>query len=717
MARPGVLAQPWSRALLGALGGAVLGVAIGVLVEGSIHRVSVIIAAAAASITALIALLYERKSRTHAPPTDPRLAALKLPTTPEGVLGLLSEMPAPFILLDRDLRHIAVTERHLKQHGLPPREQFLWRQHYEIFNPISEQWKEMHRRTLAGETFSTTQEWWIRPDGRGEWILWEIKPWHNAEGAIGGIAIYGEVISEIVEAETKARTAIEHLRNFYELVPHGLWSAGPNGDILDASPAFLERLGMRLDELKSQWPSGPTLIHPDDRGALRDAWNRSITSGRPCDVELRFRVADATYRWFRTRALPQLGEQGAVVRWIGIFEDVHDKKLAELELRDTEERLRQSQKMEAIGQLTGGVAHDFNNLLAVLAGNLELLEQELADSPELREFATTGLRAVERGATLTRSLLAFSRQQPLSPQAVDLRKLVQEILELVRRTVPENIDLEFVSAAGQWKCEADPGQLQNALLNLVANARDAMPEGGRLTIETGNARLDDNYAALHSDVKPGQYVMLAVSDTGAGMGADVIAKAFTPFFTTKPLGKGSGLGLSMVYGFVRQSHGHVKIYSELGHGTTVRIYLPRAFGPAIEPAPAEIARRASRGGEQILVVEDDPDVRALARTLLRSLGYDVVEAATPREALQAVQRHPGLALMLVDVVLPGGMNGPQLMAEIARTRGDIKVLYMSGYTENAIFHHGRLDPGVHLLQKPFTKSELASKVAALLDGR
>ena len=386
-------------------------------------------------------------------------------------------------------------------------------------------------------------------------------------------------------------------------------------------------------------------------------------------------------------------------------------------VQKAEASLRQAQKMEAIGHLTGGVAHDFNNLLAILGGNLELLEEKLADHPDLRSLAEKGLRAVERGAALTRSLLAFSRQQPLSPQVIDLKKLVQDIADLVRRAVPENIEIEVVAGVGLWKCEADPGQLQNALLNLVANARDAMPEGGRLTIETGNARLDDEYAAMHADVTPGQYVMLAVSDTGHGMTPEVAARAFDPFFTTKGLGQGSGLGLSMVYGFAKQSQGQVKIYSEVGHGTTVRIYLPKATAAPEEKRPASGAAGAGHAGETIIVVEDDADVRTLTRTLLESLGYEVLEAGDPQQALRVVRDNANIALLLTDVVLPGGMNGPKLAEAVRHLRPGVKVLYMSGYTENAVLHHGRLDPGVQLLQKPFTKGELASKVFALLDGK
>jgi CheY-like chemotaxis protein len=318
---------------------------------------------------------------------------------------------------------------------------------------------------------------------------------------------------------------------------------------------------------------------------------------------------------------------------------------------------------------------------------------------------------------LTRSLLAFSRQQPLSPKTIDVRKLLQEVGELVRRTVPENIDIEMIAGIGLWKCVVDPGELQNAVLNLITNARDAMPDGGRLTIETSNASLDDRYAAANAEVEPGRYVTISVSDTGHGMSPGVVARAFDPFFTTKEVGKGSGLGLSMAYGFAKQSKGYIKIYSEVGLGTTVRIYLPRSTASVEEATPEPSDDSGRSKGETILVVEDDVDVRSMTVSLLRSIGYDVLEADGPQRALRLAQENPHIALLLTDVVLPGGMNGRQSAEEISRKIPHLKVLYMSGYTDNAIQHHGRLDPGVHLLQKPFGKRELGLKVRVLLDAR
>jgi PAS domain S-box-containing protein len=401
-------------------------------------------------------------------------------------------------------------------------------------------------------------------------------------------------------------------------------------------------------------------------------------------------------------------ENGEVRGRYSLLIDVTERKAEE-------EQLLQSQKMQAIGKLTGGVAHDFNNLLAVISGNLDLAAERGGDE-RIAKLLEPARRAAERGSTLTKSLLAFSRQQPLSPQVADLNTLSRDMTELLRRTLPSNIGIEFVGAAGLWKSEVDPGQLQNALLNLVVNARDAMPDGGRLTIETQNARIDTDYAAAHDDLAPGQYVMLAVSDTGMGMPAEVIARAFEPFYTTKGVGEGTGLGLSMVYGFAKQSGGHVAIYSEVGNGTTVKVYLPRWKGQAVPETVRAAAVIPPANSETVLVVEDDPDMRLIAVTMLRSLGYKVLEAPSGTKALKVLGDEPGVALLLSDVVLAGSMNGRRLAEEARNLHPQLKVLFMSGYTEDAIVHHGRLDEGVNFIQKPFRKQDLAIKAREALDG-
>ncbi len=382
------------------------------------------------------------------------------------------------------------------------------------------------------------------------------------------------------------------------------------------------------------------------------------------------------------------------------------------------DQLRQSQKMEALGQLTGGLAHDFNNMLSVIIGSLSLLSRRLArgDGDYVR-YIDSALDGANRAATLTHRLLAFSRQQPLAPQALDINKLVAGMSDLLGRTIGEHLRVETVLAGGLWRTRVDPGELESAILNLAVNARDAMPDGGRLTIETANCHLDDDYASAHVEVPAGQYVLVAVTDNGCGMPPDALAKAFDPFFTTKAIGKGTGLGLSQVHGFVKQSGGHVKIYSEPGQGTTVKLYLPRFLG-AEQPAPARpLDRPLPRGdaGKLILVVEDDDRARHVTAESLRELGYTVVHANGAAAALGILDAQPGVNLLFTDIVMPD-VNGRKLAEEAVRRVPGIKVLYTTGYTPNAIVHNGVVDPGVQLIPKPFTLEQLARKVHAVLDS-
>ena len=388
------------------------------------------------------------------------------------------------------------------------------------------------------------------------------------------------------------------------------------------------------------------------------------------------------------------------------------------ELEHTQEALRQAQKMEAVGQLTGGIAHDFNNMLAVVIGSLDLLGRRLgASDARVKRYVDAATDGARRAALLTQRLLAFSRQQPLRPEPIDVHKLVTGMSDLIRGSLGSDVRLETVLAAGGWRVHADPNQLESALLNLAVNARDAMPDGGRLTIETHNAHIDARYAAANLDVPAGQYVLIAVTDTGSGMPQEVIARAFDPFFTTKEVGKGTGLGLSQVYGFVKQSGGHVKIYSELGQGTTVKVYLPRLMGTdhdsPVEEVSSDMLMGESR--EVILVVEDEPAVRQFSVDALSELGYRVIEADGAAAAFRLLDAHPEIILLFTDVVMPD-INGRKLADEALKRRPDLKVLFTTGYTRNAVVHNGVLDSDVELIGKPFTVDELAAKVRAVLDA-
>jgi signal transduction histidine kinase/ActR/RegA family two-component response regulator len=404
---------------------------------------------------------------------------------------------------------------------------------------------------------------------------------------------------------------------------------------------------------------------------------------------------------------PMLDGQGKVSGAVLVY---HDATMS----RETERQLYQSQKLDAIGKLTGGVAHDFNNMLTVISGNTETLVASLKQQPDLQRVARLIDEAAERCAELIQHLLAFARRQPLQPRNVEINGAIADIAKLLRPTLGEQIQIETVLEQGPMTAHIDPSRLTNAVLNMAINARDAMPNGGKLLLETHRVVLDEAYAQANADVVSGPYVMLAVSDSGTGMPQDVQEKAFEPFFTTKEVGKGSGLGLSMVYGFVKQSGGHIKIYSEEGHGTTIKLYLPPGEG-AIEAA-APVAPQAEGGAETIFVVEDDPLVRNFVTAQLQGLGYQTVAAPDSRAALQLIEAGQVFDLLFTDVVIPGGMSGRELAEEVAKRRPGLKVLYTSGYTDNAIVHHGKLDDGVMLLTKPYRRNQLAEMIRKALNG-
>jgi len=388
------------------------------------------------------------------------------------------------------------------------------------------------------------------------------------------------------------------------------------------------------------------------------------------------------------------------------------RRFQELEANETQ--IRQAQKMEAIGQLTGGVAHDFNNILTVITGTIEILGDAVKDRPQLAQITNLISAAASRGADLTRHLLAFARQQPLQPRSTDVNALIIDAARFLRPTLGEQMEINSMLAHDSAPALIDPSQLSTAILNLALNARDAMPSGGKLTFETKNAVLDENYASMNSEVKPGNYVMIGVSDTGEGIPNNLLDKVFEPFFTTKDVGKGSGLGLSMVYGFVKQSNGHIKIYSEEGHGTTVKLYLPQATGVADAPATEAGTFEGTHGDETILIVEDDALVREYVVTQISRFGYHALAASNVAEALAIINGAEHIDLLFTDVIIPGGMNGSQLATEALKRRPELKVLYTSGYAENAIVHHGRLDAGVLLLPKPYLSSDLARMIQTAL---
>ncbi|OFA09277.1 hybrid sensor histidine kinase/response regulator [Duganella phyllosphaerae] len=481
-----------------------------------------------------------------------------------------------------------------------------------------------------------------------------------------------------------------------------------DGWITAANPAFTRLLGWEEAEIIGT--SIHAIIHPDDAQSSHDEM-ASLAQGRSTfkfeNRTLRKGGGHAILSW---TAVPDEGFIHAVGR------DMTAERAAAEEMRRTSLKLQQAQKMEAIGKLTGGVAHDFNNLLQVISGNLQLLAADVAGMPRAERRLEQALAGVTRGAKLASYLLAFGRRQALDPRVVRIGRFIAGMEDMLRRSLGEEIEVETVISGGLWNTLVDTAQVENAVLNLCINARDAMDGVGKLTIEVGNAMLDDHYARNHPELTPGQYVMIAVSDTGTGMAPEIVAQAFDPFFSTKPEGKGSGLGLSMVYGFVRQSGGHVQIYSEPGCGTTVKLYLPRSTD--IEDAPAPPEMRAVVGGQEtILVAEDDEGVRATVVDMLGELGYRVLKASDAASALSIIDSGMPIDLLFTDVVMPGPLRSPELARKARERLPGIAVLFTSGYTENAIVHGGRLDAGVDLLGKPYTREALARKVRHVLANR
>jgi PAS domain S-box-containing protein len=665
------------------------------------------------------------------------------------------------------------------------------------------------------------------------------QPIRDAEGAVGGIFVQGSDVTDAKLAEIALRESELQFRTFAQAMPNHVWTSRPDGYLDWFNEQVYEYSGAAAGSLDGE--AWATIVHPDDLPGAAVRWAAALSSGDIYETEFRIRRADGAYRWHIVRALPILGADGGIARWIGTNTDIQDQKTAAQELahlnatleqqveartrerdriwrtsqdlfvilgfdglyrsvnpawtemlgyavseliglrmdslvhpddalaasdmhtrllkgvvvrdfdvrvrakdgtyrlyswhcipedgeiyaagrdvterKQLEEQLRQSQKMEAVGQLTGGLAHDFNNLLTGIIGGLELLQTRVAQGRlnDLDRYINAAQGASKRAAALTHRLLAFSRRQTLSPKPTDINRLVGGIEELVRRTVGPEISVEIVSAVGLWSTLVDQNQLENALLNLCINARDAMPNGGRVTIETGNRWLDRR-AAMDRDLPPGQYVSLCVSDNGSGMAPDVIARAFDPFFTTKPIGQGTGLGLSMIYGFVRQSGGQVRIYSEVGQGTMVCLYLPRHVGDATREEEEVDAMEAPRAeqGETVLIVDDEPTVRMLMTEVLEDLGYRAIEASDGASALKLLQSDVRIDLLVTDVGLPGGINGRQVADAGRAVRTDLKVLFITGYAENAVVSHGHLAPGMQVMTKPFGMDELASRIKELI---
>ncbi len=589
------------------------------------------------------------------------------------------------------------------------------------------------RRTLeawaasvgSGELYET--EFRLRAaDGSYRWWLSRALPTRDEHGEIGLWAGVNTDIQTIVAAREALARSREELeaqiaertadRNrMWQLSTSVMLVARFDSTITAVNPAWTATLGWTEQELLGS--SFMDLVHPDDIGWTRHEARRLSQGATILHFENRYRHRDGSYRWLAWTAVPDETFIHAVGR------DVTADKEQAAALARTEEALRQSQKMEAVGQLTGGIAHDFNNLLTAIAGSLELLQTRLKQGrlENLDRYIGSAQAAASRAAALTHRLLAFSRRQTLDPKPTRVNALVAGMEGLIQGTMGPQIEIGTVLAPAPWPTLCDPNQLENALLNLCINARDAMPDGGRLTIETANVEVDERDGREH-DMTPGDYVSITVADTGSGMTPNVAARAFDPFFTTKPLGQGTGLGLSMIYGFAKQSGGQVRLRTEPGRGTTIRVYLPRYAGPGPaerEEAASGPARRAedgTEGGEVVLVVDDEPTVRMLVNEVLQELGYAAIEAADGRSGLKILQSEARIDLLITDVGLPGGMNGRQLADAARIVRSDLKVLLITGYAENVAIGDGQLEPGMQVMTKPFALGALATRLYAMING-
>lgn len=561
--------------------------------------------------------------------------------------------------------------------------------------------------------------WRVRKDGSRFWAMVVVDAIREGDRVVG----FAKITRDMTEHRAATLAALETERRFRLLVEgvtdYAIFMLDPQGIVTNWNTGAQHIKGYCADEIVGQHFS--RFYTPEDRqaGVPLKALETAAREGRFTAEGWRQRKGGSRF-WASVVIDAIRDEDGALLGFAKVTRDLTERREAELELQRSQAALFQSQKMEAVGQLTGGLAHDFNNLLTGITGSLHLMAARLAQGRinELERYIIAAQGAASRAATLTHRLLAFSRQQTLEPRAVDANRLVADIEELVQRTVGPSVAVETVAAAGLWACFCDPNQLENAILNLAINARDALPDGGRLTIETANTWVD-HAGAVERNLSTGQYVAVCVTDNGTGMSPEVVQRAFDPFYTTKPGGKGTGLGLSMIYGFARQSGGQVRIYSEVGRGTTVKIYLPRHAGRPVENDldRGENQLPRAQAGETVLVVDDESTVRMLVGDTLADLGYQAIEAADAASGLKVLESDAKIDLLISDIGLPGGMNGKQMADKARLRRPDLKILFITGYAENAAVANGHLEPGMQVMSKPFPMDKLAERIRSIIEER
>lgn len=572
----------------------------------------------------------------------------------------------------------------------------------------------------AGETGRFNSEGWrVRKDGSRFWALVVLDAIKDEQGRLIGFAKVTRDITERQEAHLELLASEQRYRRLIEaVIDYAIFQIDPEGNVASWNPGAQRIKGYAPQDIIGRHFS--QFYTPEDiaSGVPKRALAEAREHGRFEAEGWRLRK-DGTRFWASVIIDRIVGEAGEIIGFAKVTRDLTERKRAQDELKQVQEQLVASQKLEAVGQLSGGIAHDFNNLLMIVLGNIETAERnacQLAGTANLQRALSHAKRGAQRAAALTSRLLAFSRRQALDPKPINVNNFLSNVQDFLQRTLGERIEVETVGSAGLWQIEADANHLESAIINLAINARDAMPDGGKLTVEAVNVSADDDYSRVNPELSPGQYVAVCVTDTGSGMSSEVLDHAFEPFFTTKEPGHGTGLGLSQVYGFVKQSGGHVKIYSEVGHGTSIKMYFPRYLGARQAPVnePEDVLPEGEKI-ETILVVEDDSDLRTYVCDVLRELNYRVLAAPSAQGALTILlQEEPKVNLLLTDVVMPG-INGRELGRRAQQIRPGLKVLYMTGYSRNAVVHQGRLDEGVDILEKPVSQAKLALRVREILD--
>ena len=610
---------------------------------------------------------------------------------------------------DDSFRFLSINPAFMDATGL--REEEIIGKHIEEIIPEPSIWMvlDQYKKAIKEKSIARWVETSVYPAGEKTGEV-TIAPILDASGVCTHLVGTVYDITEHKKAEENLRNALDRLNIILDSLPVISYTCKAEEDFgaTYISNNVFEQTGYKPEDFTSKASFWAEHIHPEDAPVVFENIPKIFEKGTH-EHQYRWRIADGTYRWIYDSLRLVKKPDGEISHIVGMWEDITEGK-------QLEDQFRQSQKMEGIGRLAGGIAHDFNNILTVITGHSELALMSLDQQDPLRKDLVEIQKASDRAADLTRQLLAFSRKQALQPKVLNLNNTIKALHKMLRRIIGEDIDLEAIPEKGLWNTEADPGQIEQVIVNLAVNARDAMPSGGKLTIETQNLELDEEYASTHPDVTPGPHVMLAISDTGCGMTDEVKTKVFEPFFTTKGIGQGTGLGLSMVYGIVKQSGGNIWIYSELGQGTTFKIYLPRVTEKADKLIPKADISKAPRGTETVLVVEDEDGVRELACLILKQQGYKVLEAGSGGDALQICQKlEKPVDLVITDVVMPI-MGGAEFVEKLREIWSDVKVLFMSGYTSNGIVHSGIIDKDTPYMQKPFRPAEIAGKVREVLDG-